>query len=68
MDEAYLTVLGEYRMMFGSMGSFEFEKHPEIKADDLRRCIHEQKTVYELGMIDGDDPAFITKDGEKGWA
>lgn len=66
MNEDFTKTLLEYWEHFDKLGYFDPEEHPEITEKMLKKCLAEDKTVYELGFLPGPDPAFITKVDENG--
>lgn len=62
----------EYDRQFYPFGGFDPEKD-EVTNEQLKICLKEGKSVYEMGYLPGPDPAFIKhtlEDGtvEIGWA
>lgn len=53
----------KYITMFDPVGWVERDK---VTDSDLKKCMKEGKTVYELGIVDGPDPAYIQKIGDDG--
>lgn len=55
----------EYMLTFDPLGYFDPDE-VKVSEPDLQRCLDEGKTVYELGIVKGPDPARITKKDDNG--